>query len=187
MEQIIYAQRPLVGTIRQLRPSDLPRFAEHLLRLDSQSRRDRFNGLADDDFLRAYAERCFHEGVTVIGYVEGDKVLGAAELHEQPEEIEPTAEIAFSVESKLQHRGIGARLFRRLIAQARGLGYQHLQVTTHSSNLAMKALARRFNARLSFEQGDAFGVIDLDTADVELDFAAPSDFARGNAGKAMAA
>ncbi|WP_269929618.1 GNAT family N-acetyltransferase [Aminobacter sp. HY435] len=190
MEQIIYSQRPLVGTIRQLRPSDLHRFAEHLLRLDGQSRRDRFNGIADDDFLRAYAERCFHEGVTVVGYVEGDKVLGAAELHERPEEQEPTAEIAFSVERKIQHRGIGARLFRRLIAQARGLGYSRLQVTTHSSNLAMKALARRFNAKLSFELGETNGVIELeagDPADTEPGYATQSDLGQRSVGKAMAA
>lgn len=190
MEQIKYTQRPLVGTIRQLRPSDLHRFAEHLLRLDEQSRRDRFNGLTDDDFLRSYADRCFHEGVTVIGYVEGDRVLGAAELHERPEELEPTAEIAFSVEQKIQHRGIGARLFRRLIAQARGLGYSRLQVTTHSSNLAMKALARRFKAKLSFELGETNGVIELESEEAgeyEHDYAAAADFGRNSAGKALAA
>ena len=55
-------------------------------------------------------------------------LLGAAELHERPEEATPTAEIAFSVERQLQHRGIGALLFERLIAQARGLGYTRLRV-----------------------------------------------------------
>lgn len=190
MEQIKLAQRPLVGTIRQLRPSDLTRFAEHLLRLDEQSRRDRFNGLTDDDFLRAYAERCFREGVTVVGYVEGDKVLGAAELHERPEESEPTAEIAFSVEHQLQHRGIGGRLFRRLIAQARGLAYSRLQVTTHSNNGAMRALARRFNAKLSFEHGEAHGVIELDAEgapEFDLEMRLPADFGRRGPGKAIAA
>lgn len=173
MEQIIYAQRPLIGVIRQLRPSDLPRFAEHLLRLDDQSRRDRFNGLTDDNFLSSYAERSFREGVTVIGYVEGDKVLAAAELHEQAEESEPTAEIAFSVEREIQHRGIGGRLFQRLVAQARGLGYLRLHVTTHSNNAAMKALARRFNARLSFEHGDTNGVIELESDEpAELEWGA---------------
>lgn len=178
MQKITLANRPLVGTIRQLRPSDLPRFAEHLIRLDAQSRRDRFNGLTDDDFLRAYAARCFHEGVTVIGYVEGNKVLGAAELHERPEEDEPTAEIAFSVECKLQRRGIGARLFRRIIAQARGLAYIRLRVTTHANNAAMRSLARRYNARLSFEHGEANGIIDLDAEealDPDFGFARADD------------
>lgn len=162
------------GTIRQLRPSDLPRFRDHLVRLDPESRRDRFNGVADDNFVTSYAERCFAEGTTVVGYVEGDKVLGAAELHERPDLPEPTGEIAFSVERELQHMGIGRRLFERLIGNARGLGYTSLRVTTHPHNEAMKALARRFYAALSFEDGETVGVIDLDpSATVGRGFAPP--------------
>lgn len=150
------------GIIRQLRPSDMPRFREHLLRLDAASRRDRFNGAINDNFLAAYAERSFSEGATVIGYVEDGEVLGAAELHERAEFAEPTGEIAFSVESRLQHRGIGGRLFERLIFHARALGYSRLLVTTHPQNEAMKALARKFDAALSFEAGETVGVIMLD-------------------------
>ena len=152
------------GIVRQLRPSDLPRFREHLLRLDAESRRDRFNGLTDDEFITTYADRCFRDGTTVIGYVEDDRVLGAAELHERPDDDEPTAEIAFSVERGLQNRGIGGRLFQRLIGNARGLGYTRLRVTTHPQNAAMKALARRFNATITFEAGETVGIIDLDPA-----------------------
>ncbi|MBA3446281.1 MAG: GNAT family N-acetyltransferase [Pseudaminobacter sp.] len=150
------------GTIRQLRPSDLARFRDHLLRLDAESRRDRFNGLTDDEFVSSYADRCFAEGTTVIGYVEDGRVLGAAELHELANEAVPTGEIAFSVEREVQHRGIGGRLFERLILNALGLGYTRLLVTTHPQNEAMKALARRFNAVLSFGQGETRGIIDLD-------------------------
>lgn len=150
------------GMTRQLRPSDLSRFRDHLLRLDPESRRDRFNGMTDDNYVASYAERCFAQGTTVIGYIEGDKVLGAAELHERPELSEPTGEIAFSVERELQHMGIGRRLFERLVGNARGLGYTKLRVTTHPHNEAMKALARRFDAALSFEDGETVGVIDLD-------------------------
>lgn len=156
-----FPHQGVLGTIRQLRPSEKQRFREHLLRLDAASRRDRFNGYVDDVFIATYAERSFAEGVTVIGYVEGGRVLGAAELHERAEEAQPTAEIAFSVEKALQHRGIGGRLFERLVGQARGLGYTRLLVTTHPGNLAMRALARRHDAQLSFADGEAVGVIRL--------------------------
>lgn len=167
----------LEGTVRHLRPSELPRFCDHLLRLDRRSRRDRFNGATSDEFLENYATRCFREGATVVGYVEDDRVLGAAELHERADLDPPTAEIAFSVEEALQHRGLGSLLFQRLIAHARALGYTRLNVTTHADNDAMRALARKFAARLTFEHGETAGTIELDpwpaagsgAADVYLD------------------
>ncbi len=148
------------STIRQLRPSDLTRFEAHLLRLDAESRRDRFNGAINDDFLRHYAGRCFRNGTTVVGYVEEADVLGAAELHERPELVD-TGEIAFSVERRRQHQGIGRRLFERLLLHAYGLGYSKLLVTTHADNVAMKRLAQRFDADISFVQGETTGLIQL--------------------------
>lgn len=153
---------PLTGTIRLLRHSELAQFCAHLLRLDAQSRRDRFNGPTSDEFVAHYAERSFHNGTIVIGYVEDGAVLGAAELHERPEDAEPTGEIAFSVERELQHRGLGALLFERLIESARAFGFERLLVTTHPQNEAMKRLARRFNASLRFEDGETVGIIELE-------------------------
>lgn len=153
---------PTGGAIRQLRPSDARHFRDHLLRLDAVSRRDRFNGAAANAFVESYAERCFREGTTVVGYVEPDgTVHGAAELHERPK-LEDTGEIAFSVEAHLQHRGIGRRLFRRLLGHAHALGYTRLLVTTHPQNEAMKRLARSFSAKLTFADGETVGLIELD-------------------------
>lgn len=149
------------GQIRQLRPSDLANFREHLLRLDAESRRDRFNGVTDDIFVGSYAARCFSDGTTVIGYVENGAVHGAAELHERPDLDEPTSEIAFSVERHLHHKGIGSALFSRLMAHAEALGYEKLRVTTHPHNEAMKALARKYRARLIFEDGETVGTIEV--------------------------
>jgi len=157
------SSRSLSGVVRRLRPSELKLFREHLLRLDHESRRDRFNGSINDGFLQDYATRCFAEGATVLGYVEDGRVLAAAELHEQPHFETPTGEIAFSVERDLQHRGLGSELFRRLLAHARSLGYTQLSVTTHPQNDRMRALARKFNAHLSFQEGETVGWIELDS------------------------
>ncbi len=157
----IRADVPLKGTIRLLRHSELPQFKAHLLRLDAESRRDRFNGPANDSFVSDYAQRCFHNGTIVIGYVENGQVFGAAELHEQASDAGPTGEIAFSVERHLQHRGLGGLLFSRLIESARAFGYERLRVTTHPQNGTMKRLAMRFNATLRFEDGETVGMIGL--------------------------
>lgn len=155
---------PLGGRIRLLRHSELPQFREHLLRLDAESRRDRFNGPTCDAFVASYAERCFKDGTIVIGYVDEGRVLGAAELHERPEDAEPTGEIAFSVERHLQRQGLGGLLFARLIEGARAFGYERLLVTTHPQNEPMKRLARSFNARLRFDDGETVGLIELEPA-----------------------
>ncbi|MCO5065979.1 MAG: GNAT family N-acetyltransferase [Rhizobiaceae bacterium] len=165
--------------VRQLRPSEKLLFRDHLLRLDKESRADRFNGGTKDEFLIAYADRSFADGTSVIGVVEEGQVIGAAELHENPDPGEPTAEIAFSVEKPWQHRGLGGLLFERLIQTAMGLGYRRLRVTTHAQNAAMKALARRFGAKLTFEAGETVGLIELeDTVHMALPVTARAEYWR---------
>jgi hypothetical protein len=52
-------------------------------------------------------------------------------------------------------------LFRRLIAEAEGRRYDKLRITTGYSNVAMRALAQKFGAHLTFRHGESTGIIDL--------------------------
>ena len=56
------------GVVRRLWPSDMPAFRDHLLRLDAQSRHDRFAMAVNDDFLTNYADRCFGIDDVIYGY-----------------------------------------------------------------------------------------------------------------------
>ena len=123
---------------------------EHLLRLDPESRRDRFNGAADESFIESYAARCLADGTVVIAYVEDGKVLAAAELHQPETSSDGMPEIAFSVERAVRRKGVGSMLFRRLIAEAEGRRYDSLRITTGYGNQAMRALAQKFGAHLTF-------------------------------------
>ena len=152
---------PANGSIRTLTALEMPLLREHLLRLDPGSRRDRFHGATDDSFVDSYAARCLADGTVVIAYVEDGKVLGAAELHQPDTSQDGVPEIAFSVERSLRRKGIGSILFRRLIAEAEGRGYQSLRITTGYSDEAMRALAHKFGARLTFRNGESTGFIDL--------------------------
>jgi GNAT superfamily N-acetyltransferase len=149
------------GTVRVLKPGELPLLREHLLRLGPASRRDRFNGAVDDDFIVRYADGCFDEGVIVIGYIENGEVHAAAELHEAKRTADKTPEIAFSVEQHLRRQGIGSVLFKALLAEAKRNGYAKLRVTTGAQNDAMRALARKFGTKLNFSRGELAGTIDL--------------------------
>jgi GNAT superfamily N-acetyltransferase len=140
---------------------ELPLLRDHLLRLDPESRHDRFNGYMDDSFIERYAARCANDGTIIVAYMESGIVRGAAELHppEQSEDFLP--EIAFSVEACVRRRGVGSILFKRLVAEARWKGYRRLRVTTNAQNNAMRALASKFGAQLVFRQGESTGIIEV--------------------------
>lgn len=150
------------GTVRTLsQQEELPLLRDHLLRLDRTSRHDRFHGFIDDSFIRRYAERCANDGTVIIAYFEDGVVRGAAELHPPEQSPDAQPEIAFSVERSVRRKGVGSTLFRKLIAEAHAKGYGRLRITTGAQNDAMRALATKFGAQLSFRHGESTGSIDL--------------------------
>jgi GNAT superfamily N-acetyltransferase len=150
------------GTVRTLsQPEELPQLRDHLLRLDRTSRHDRFHGFIDDSFIRRYAERCANDGTVIIAYFEDGVVRGAAELHPPEQSPDAQPEIAFSVERSARRKGVGSTLFRKLIVEARAKGYSSLRITTGAQNDAMRALANKFGAHLTFRHGESTGSIDL--------------------------
>ena len=149
---------------------ELPLLRDHLLRLDRASRHDRFHGFMDDSFIEHYGEKCANDGTVVIAFFENGVVRGAAELHPPEQSPDSLPEIAFSVETSVRRRGVGSILFRKLIAEARAKGYTSLRITTGAQNEAMRALASKFGAHLTFRQGESTGTIDLagqDPAELE--------------------
>ena len=171
------------GSVRTLRqPEELPLLREHLLRLDPESRHDRFHGFMDDGFIERYAAKCANDGTVIIAYIEDDVVRGAAELHPPDQSPDSQPEIAFSVETSVRRQGVGSILFKKLIAEARSKGYGSLRITTGAQNQAMRALARKFGADLTFRQGESTGSIDLQPASqpefAKRDIATPVDTAR---------
>jgi hypothetical protein len=150
------------GVIRTLRQQEeLPLLREHLLRLDRESRHDRFHGFMDDSFVEHYAEKCADDGTLIIAYLEDGVVRGAAELHPPETSSDLLPEIAFSVEASLRRQGVGSLLFRELIEEARAKGYRFLRITTGAQNDAMRALANKFGAHLTFRYGESTGTIDV--------------------------
>jgi GNAT superfamily N-acetyltransferase len=151
-----------LGYVRTLRQQEeLPLLRDHLLRLDPESRHDRFNGFMDDSFIELYAAKCADDGTVIIAYIEDGVVRGAAELHPPEQSADALPEIAFSVEASVRRQGVGSILFRRLISEARWRGYHSLRITTGAQNQPMRALAGKFGAHLTFRQGESTGTIDL--------------------------
>ena len=153
--------RTAPGYVRTLsQQEELPLLRDHLLRLDPESRHDRFNGFLDDSFIERYAARCAEDGTVIVAYIVDGVVRGAAELH-PPEDDDSLPEVAFSVETSARRQNVGTILFSRLIAEARWKGFKRLRITTGAENHAMRALARKFGAHLQFRHGESTGTIDL--------------------------
>ena len=71
---------------------------------------------------------------------------------------------------RVRRQGVGSILFSKLIAEARAKGYTSLRITTGAQNEAMRALASKFGAHLTFRHGESTGTIDLagqDPAELE--------------------
>jgi GNAT superfamily N-acetyltransferase len=151
--------------IRRLWPSDKELFRDHLLRLDPRSRRLRFGGGMSNEFLVHYAENCFGKGDLVYGaFVEG-KMIGAGELRSnQPIWSEQApfgrhihAEAAFSVEEGYRRRGIGEKLFKRILRAAANHGVETIEIVCLPENVGMQNLARKFETHFTFEENSLIG------------------------------
>jgi hypothetical protein len=110
---------PLVsgGTVRKVWDGETELYRQHLLRLDAESRRNRFGGAVSDGYIRRYADpSALHDAVICVFFVDG-VLRGAAELRllEHPGE----AEAALSIERAWQSRRVGSALFERMLLVAR--------------------------------------------------------------------
>jgi hypothetical protein len=82
-------------------------------------------------------------------------------LHPPEASADSLPEIAFSVEPSVRRRGVGSVLFKRVLSEARWRGYRTLRVTTGAQNQAMRALASKFGAHLTFRHGESTGTVEV--------------------------
>ncbi len=147
------------GSIRKLWPAETDKFRDHLLRLDKASRRMRFAHGVSDEFIIDYASRMSELGGVVYSYIEDDHVRAVAELRKLGDTWGYEAEAAFSVEETHQELGIGTELMGRIIRSARNRGVQRLFMSCLPENGKMQAIARKYEAQLTFEPGEVIGAI----------------------------
>lgn len=145
--------------IRKLWPTERDKFRDHLLRLDSESRRMRFAHAVSDQFIIEYAERMSDMGSIVFGYFQHHLICAAAELRKLGDTWGHEAEGAFSVERDYQGIGIGTELMGRVIRSARNRGVHRLYMSCLAENAKMQSIARKHEALLRYEHGEVIGEI----------------------------
>jgi RimJ/RimL family protein N-acetyltransferase len=145
------------GVVRKLWTTDAADYADHLLRLDPVSRRNRFGGAVADSFVRHHADSAFHPKSVVYGFFADSVLRGAAELH--PFRV-GQAEAAFSIERPWQSHGVGTELLERVLLAARNRGIKQLHVTCLLENQRMQQLARKFDAEMRRDFDSVIGEVE---------------------------
>lgn len=146
------------GSIRKLWVADTAAFKDHLMRLDPQTRRNRFGMAASDEFVARYAETSFALDTLIHGVFVGGDLVAVGELRALGRS-RTEAEAAFSVETDWQGRGFGQRLMDRVLLAARNRRIERLYMNCLASNAQMQRLARRAGADLEYEGGDVVGLV----------------------------
>jgi GNAT superfamily N-acetyltransferase len=146
------------GTIRKLWIGEIAKYRDHLLRLDPESRRNRFGGAVADEFIENFVNLTTSLDVVIHGFFVDGEIRGAGELRTlaAPDE----AEAAFSIEKDWQSHGVGSALLERTLLAARNRGIKQMHMSCLAHNRRMQQLARKFDAELSFDFGSVVGEVE---------------------------
>ena len=150
---------PRGGMIRKLWIGEAKLYRDHLLRLDPQSRHNRFAGAVGDEFVRNYADLAFGIDAVIHGFFVDGTLRGTAELRSIGAPLPRQAEAALSIEKPWQSHGIGSALLERTVLAARNRGVKFLHMACLTDNKRMVELARKFDAELSFDFGSVVGEV----------------------------
>jgi GNAT superfamily N-acetyltransferase len=146
---------------RRLWPREQDEVLAHLLRLGPDDRQLRFGGVMRDGDIAAYVGRMNWSRSLIVGCEVGGVLRGIGELKAICRDSTPTAEVAVTVEQPFQNRGIGARLFRRLMTLAANRGFRRLYVLCVAQNQRMRNIVLHHGASLTHYQSEIEGEVDL--------------------------
>jgi GNAT superfamily N-acetyltransferase len=151
-------------SFRKLWAADTAALKSHLLRLDQESRRMRFGTPVTDYFIDQYAENALGSHSIAHGYFVDGVLRGVAELRGFRGVEGGEAEAAFSVEVNFQNKGIGTELFSRTVLAARNRGISKLFVNFLSQNARMQAIAKKFDAVVTYDSDGGHAEIEAPRA-----------------------
>jgi len=148
--------RTAAGTLRRLTLADARHLRAHLLRLHPDDLQQRFMGTRHRPFVHRYVRGIDWHRTVIIGCFVGRSLRGVCELHPI---AKPRAEIAISVERRLQRRGIGRELLRRMLLLARNRGLTALELRCAVDNYRVRQLIKSFDGKIDVEPLEASATI----------------------------
>lgn len=152
--------------IRRLWATDQTAVEAHLLRLDPETRAERFMGTLSDAAVRRYAQDAMRAEGLMFGVFRDGALRGLGELRPAGARhpglsLGRGAEAAFTVERSHRRHGLGQALFRRIVEAARNRGVRDLHVRCLPWNRPMQGLARKVGASLHIRADEADAALHL--------------------------
>lgn len=147
--------------IARLGPDDAADYIDHLLRLPSDDRRQRFGQCPRDGFIRRYVDRMDWQRAFVLGYRDRGVLRGAAHVAWPDVAWLDGAEIALAVEPEWQRCGIGSALVRRAVLEACARHLPALCFYGFADNEGLRRLLHRFGGAPTVLRGEVEGRIPL--------------------------
>lgn len=138
--------------MRILRESEMPRYREHLLCLDTKDRRMRFGSSLDNAGIEAHVQHLRERADRILALLdEFGSVVAAVHIAL----LEPAAaELGVTVDRRWRGRGVGRALFEQALAWLRCRGIRRVFLVFLSENRAMRALARAFGMSTQNDAGE---------------------------------
>ncbi|MDX1709642.1 MAG: GNAT family N-acetyltransferase [Rhodovibrionaceae bacterium] len=151
--------------VRRLTPADTAALRSHFLRLDAETRCQRFLGQQSDTAIDAYVDGLPWLGVLRLGWIESGVLRGVVELLPERLPVDgrwpPGLELALTVERAWQGRGLGTELVHRALLSARNRQYKTVEMICLADNVRMQRIARRLDAQVLRQDGHSVGRLRL--------------------------
>lgn len=151
----------MAGTtlFRKLIAADAPMLEQHLLRLRPEDWRARFHAHVARDRAAEHVRSLDWLRVVVIGGFRDGELRAVGELHPSSADGACDGEIAITVETGWQNRGIGTELLRRLINAARNRGLRRVCLLCMAENARIRHLVEKLEGSLHGDLGQREGSI----------------------------
>lgn len=140
------------GLFRRVSAAEQGKVCAHLLRLSKNDRLLRFGSQTSDQQIRSYCDALDRRNGIIIGYFVLGELRAIGELKPFGKIWFDEAEVALSVETSWQNRGIGGALLQRLITTARNRMIQTVYLQCLPQNEKLKRLVRKVSGDLTFHR-----------------------------------
>ena len=141
-------------SFRKLLPGETAKLCAHFERLTPDESLFRFIGAMGHSSVREHCERINWSRSIVLGCFEAGVLRGSAEVHVDGR-LPKSCEVAISVETAWQERGVATELLHRALVIARNRAAREVRINCLAENHRLQNVARKFGAQFTSRAGQS--------------------------------